>query len=134
VGNHTHNHLDGWKVSTEPYVKNIELAAAHISSTLFRPPYGKMTRAQFSRIREIGDGGLDVIMWDVLSGDFDASFSPQRCLRNVTRNARSGSIIVFHDSEKAYHNLFAVLPQVLQFLTEKGYVLDRIGDRTSGNN
>jgi len=134
VGNHTHTHLDGWKTNPERYTKDVQQAAQYIDSRLFRPPYGKMTKSQFKAIREALSDEVDVIMWNVLSGDFDDSFSPQQCLRNVSRNARSGSIVVFHDSEKAYHNLFAVLPQALLYLTEKGFVLDKMGSEVTINN
>ena len=124
VGNHTQNHLNGWKSTTIKYLENVEAAATHIDSDLFRPPYGKIKRFQAKQLQE--NKGLKIIMWSVLSGDFDQQILPEKCLQNVLLNTRSGSIVVFHDSEKAWKRLAYALPKVLEFFTEKGYSFENI--------
>lgn len=129
IGNHTFNHLNGWKTSTKEYLENLRLCEVSISNlqsancNLFRPPYGKIKPSQSKKIRK---SGYKIIMWDVLSGDYDSSISPQKCLENVLENVRSGSIIVFHDSIKAFPNLEYTLPRVLENLSKKGFVFDAI--------
>ena len=122
IGNHTHNHLNGWKTTDKKYFENIILARKFIDSNLFRPPYGRITRFQIQQLKSI----FNIIMWDVLSGDFDADLSPQKCLQNVVSNTNSGSIIVFHDSEKAFPRLEYALPKALEFFAEQGYVMEGI--------
>jgi peptidoglycan/xylan/chitin deacetylase (PgdA/CDA1 family) len=124
VGNHTYNHLNGWQTSDETYFKNIAEAAKWIDTDLFRPPYGRMTRFQAKQLMEKWE--YNIIMWDVLSGDFDVQLSPGQCLKNVVSNIRPGSIIVFHDSEKAYKRLRYALPKMLEEGRNKGYVFDKI--------
>lgn len=131
VGNHTQNHLNGWKVPVDLYLDNIKQAAQHIRSTLFRPPYGRLRSAAVPGIRSLLGNNTQIIMWDVLSADFDPRFSPGRCLRNVLSNTVPGSIVVFHDSEKAYPNLEYILPRVLQHLSDKGYQFKRIEEKKS---
>lgn len=119
-GNHTFNHLNGWKTNDAEYLKDIAEAAKIIDSNLFRPPYGRITKFQIKALK--GEKlKLKTIMWDVLSGDFDASIKPENCYLNVIDNARPGSIIVFHDSLKALPVLRYTLPRVLQYFSEKGY-------------
>ena len=126
IGNHTFNHLNGWKTSTEAYIENTKRCEATIQknnlsnlrSKLFRPPYGKIKAAQSRKIRKLG---YKIIMWDVLSADFDQTISQEQCLENVTSNLRSGSIIVFHDSIKAFKNLEYVLPKTLAYLKENSF-------------
>ncbi len=123
IGNHTFNHLNGWKTDKTAYVQNALQCAKAIEafaykSKLFRPPYGKIKPSQAKALR---DTGYQVIMWDVLSADFDQQISPEQCLENVLRNVASGSIIVFHDSVKAYKNLKYVLPKTLSFLAQNKY-------------
>jgi peptidoglycan-N-acetylglucosamine deacetylase len=128
IGNHTFNHLNGWKTTTNDYVKNVELCNQEIiegrlQTDLFRPPYGKITPSQSKILRK---QGYKIIMWDVISYDFDATISPEKCLENVLKNVQSGSIIVFHDSKKAYKNLAFTLPRTLQFLKEEGFVCNQL--------
>jgi peptidoglycan/xylan/chitin deacetylase (PgdA/CDA1 family) len=144
IGNHTYNHLNGWNCSNEIYIKNVEQCSvisdqnlvfrnqSSINSDckpntehcqLFRPPYGKIKPSQSIVLR---NSGYKIIMWDVISYDFDAKTTPEKCLDNVLKNIKSGSIIVFHDSKKAYKNLEFVLPRTLHYLKEKGFVCDRI--------
>lgn len=124
IGNHTNNHLDGWKTADDSYFQNIAEAAKLIDSTLFRPPYGHITRFQAKQLME--KWHYKIIMWSVLSGDFDVKISPEQCLKNVLKNKKPGSIIVFHDSEKAYKALGYALPKLLNQLSEEGYVFDKI--------
>lgn len=118
VGNHTQNHFKGWKHSTNSYLDNVQQCAETVSSSLFRPPYGRIKPQQ---IKSLKKEGYSIIMWDVLSADFDVSIHADKCYQNVIRNLKNGSIIVFHDSEKAWPRLKEALPKVLQFLQENGY-------------
>ena len=120
VGNHTYQHLNGWQTPKDDYLQDIANAGKFIRSDLFRPPYGKVTKAQLKNLSEV-PYQLSPIMWTVLSGDFDNSLSKEKCLKNVLTKSTKGSIIVFHDSEKAFKKLQFVLPQVLFYFTEKGY-------------
>ena len=123
IGNHTYNHLNGWKTNNDDYLKDIALASNEIDSYLFRPPYGRITSFQAKNLKPAMKGKEPkVIMWDVLSGDFDTACSPQQCLANVLFASVPGSIIVFHDSEKAFARLKYALPRVLQYFSEKGYL------------
>lgn len=129
IGNHTFNHLNGWKTNTQNYIENTRLyeiehyKLSTKNSKLFRPPYGKIKPSQSKILRKLG---YKIIMWDVLSEDFDNTISPEKCLENVLKNVTSGSIIVFHDSKKAYRNLEFALPRTLEFLKEKGFVCEKI--------
>jgi peptidoglycan-N-acetylglucosamine deacetylase len=117
VGNHTFNHLNGWATENIPYFHNVRHGARIVQSMLFRPPYGhlKPKQAQFLQRH------YRIVMWDVLSGDFDPSISVEQCLSNVLENARRGSIVVFHDSLKAEEKLRYALPLVLEHFAERGY-------------
>lgn len=122
TGNHTYNHLNGWKTPNDRYMNDIALASREIDSNLFRPPYGRITSFQAKNLKPVMKGkDVKVIMWDVLSADFDTACTPQQCLSNVVLAAAPGSIIVFHDSEKAYPRLEYTLPRILKFYSEKGY-------------
>lgn len=141
IGNHTYNHLNGWKTKTKEYFNNIEKCNEqiskyadvqmktnpHISSSahqqfLFRPPYGKMKQSQFS----ILNFQFSIIMWNVLSGDFDKKLSKEKCLRNVLTKTRAGSIVVFHDSIKAKEKLCYALPKCLAYFTGHGFLFSHI--------
>jgi peptidoglycan/xylan/chitin deacetylase (PgdA/CDA1 family) len=122
VGNHSYSHLKGFRSSVKRYMDDIELAGNLINSRLFRPPYGRILPAQVKAVLE----RYDMIMWDVLSIDYNSRLSGERVLRNVTGSVRPGSIIVFHDSEKASQNLYYALPRTLDFLREKGYTMKAI--------
>jgi peptidoglycan-N-acetylglucosamine deacetylase len=124
VGNHTYNHLNGWKTGDIIYLKNVILAQQHIDSTLFRPPYGRISRSQVSELSPV----FKIVMWDVLSGDFDRALTPQRCLDNVVKNTTAGSVVVFHDSEKAFPRLEYALPKCLEYFSNKGYEMKAIGE------
>jgi peptidoglycan-N-acetylglucosamine deacetylase len=133
IGNHTFNHLNGWKTSDEDYIRNIELCQNEIlflqskisnqQSKIFRPPYGKIKPSQSKKLQQLG---YKIIMWDVLSADFDTTISSEKCLENATKKVTSGSVIVFHDSIKASENLKFVLPKAIKILKEKGFSFDVI--------
>lgn len=132
IGNHTYNHLNGWYFSPQKYLENVSkcdniveehTSASNQKTKLFRPPYGKLKRKQFKILKE---KGFKIIMWDVLSADFDTSITPQKCAENVLKNVRPGSIIIFHDSIKASKNLMYALPQTLEYLQKNGYEMKAI--------
>jgi peptidoglycan-N-acetylglucosamine deacetylase len=124
IGNHTHNHLKGWKILTKDYIENVSNADSAItnllSSTtrLFRPPYGRIKPKQARQLKTLG---YQIIMWDVLSFDWDKEVSNKKCLENVIKNTEKGSIIVFHDSVKASKNMMYVLPKVLEYYSKLGF-------------
>jgi peptidoglycan/xylan/chitin deacetylase (PgdA/CDA1 family) len=122
-GNHTQNHLNGWKTTPEVYFQNITAASRLIKSDLFRPPYGRITRKQR---RKLHAAGFRIIMWDVLSGDFDVNNNPENCYRNVINNIQPGSIVVFHDSVKAFPVLQKTLPRILNWLKDQQYACELI--------
>lgn len=130
AGNHTFHHLNGWKCLNEEYIRDILDARKYIDSNLFRPPYGRISRFQ-ARLLTASENPRQeavfrVIMWDVLSGDFDLRISPEKCAKNVTRNAGPGSIVVFHDSEKAFPRMRVALMETLRFFTDRGYRFEAI--------
>lgn len=129
VGNHTHTHLNGWKTPNAKYLQNIQEAAGYIDSHLFRPPFGRITRLQRKQLQQM-KVPFKVVMWTVLSGDFDKNTTPEKCLHNVINNAESGSVIVFHDSEKAYDKLRYALPEVLRHFNEAGFRFEKIDTKT----
>ena len=120
IGNHTQNHLNGFKTKVQDYIDNIIEAQQHIESNLFRPPYGRCTNFQAKIIQE--KLNLKIVMWDVLSADFDTIITGEKCADNVLLNATNGSIIVFHDSEKAFERLKIALPKTLEYFSKKGFV------------
>ncbi len=122
VGNHTQHHLSGWATSTSKYLENVEQCAVEVSSNLFRPPYGRLRPKQAKLLRE----KYTIVMWDVLSGDFDVNISGEQCWKNVQRNVQPGSVVVFHDSLKAKELLFEVLPKTLSYFKNKGYIFKHI--------
>ena len=120
IGNHTFNHLKGWKTDNETYLQNTLKCQELTQTDLFRPPYGRIKKSQISNLKS-QISGLNIVMWDVLSGDFDTKLSPEKCYQNVIKHTENGSIIVFHDSLKAFDRLFYTLPKVLAYFTEKGF-------------
>jgi peptidoglycan/xylan/chitin deacetylase (PgdA/CDA1 family) len=130
VGNHTYSHLKGWKTPTKTYISNSEACEIKLNSLfkirnskLFRPPYGKITPWQSYKLRKLG---YKIIMWDVLSKDYDASISAEKCYENVIKNVSSGSIIVFHDSNKAKENVLNSLEKTIETLKSKGFKFEKI--------
>lgn len=131
IGNHTHNHIKGWKTKAKDYLNNIAEAQEVINfkiskskfqdskiNNLFRPPYGQITPKQGKKLMKLG---YKIIMWDVLSFDWDHTIEKENCLENVLTKSTEGSIIVFHDSVKASKNMQYALPKVLEYFSEKGY-------------
>ncbi|WP_397364710.1 polysaccharide deacetylase family protein [Olleya sp. R77988] len=128
VGNHTYNHLKGWETNTEKYIKNtgesqnlIELKSQNLkgeNQKLFRPPFGKIKRSQAKQLLK---QGYKIVMWSVLSYDWEQQISKEKCLQNVIKTTTSGSIVVFHDSIKASRNMQYALPKVLDYFSKKGY-------------
>ncbi len=119
-GNHTFNHLNGWKTGDRIYLEDIEQAVNIIDSEYFRPPYGRITKFQLKALQ--GEKlKLKTVMWSVLSGDFDVKISAENCYLNVIKNVKPGSIIVFHDSLKAFPRLQYTLPRVLNFFSDKDF-------------
>lgn len=118
VGNHTFNHLNGWKTSSEIYLQNVnECQALLPGNRLFRPPFGRIKKSQISLIKK----NYQIVMWDLLTFDYDKSLAEEKCLRGAMSAARSGSIVVFHDSIKAEKNLTYVLPRFMEHCATEGY-------------
>lgn len=131
IGNHTYHHLNGWKTSTASYLADVALAneavtkqtALQADKKLFRPPYGKASISQLKKLKRLN---YKIVMWETISGDFDQSISSKQCFKNVVENCTSGSIVVFHDSEKAKKHLKYTLPKVLEYYNYKGYTFKKI--------
>lgn len=122
VGNHTQNHLNGWKALNRNYLSNIIKASEHIKSRIFRPPYGRIKISQAKKLNAL-QPAWKIYMWDILSGDFDLNLSGQQCLENVINHLQPGSIVVFHDSEKAWERMSFALPQVLNYCRQRNWEL-----------
>ncbi len=122
VGNHTYSHQKGWEMRTGRYVEDVDLADNFIRSNLFRPPYGRIKPRQIRRLSE----RYKLIMWDVLSRDYSQFVSPRACVKNVTNYVKGGSVVVFHDSKKAYRNMSYALPRVLEYLQARGLRCEKI--------
>ncbi len=122
IGNHTHTHRRGWKTGYAQYLRDVLQAKQYLSSDLFRPPYGQITRSQARALKN----HFHLVMWDILSGDFDPNMSVEQCIDIVSQNCTSGSIVVFHDSMKASPVLLQSLPIILKNLTEKGFTFSSI--------
>ncbi len=124
VGNHTFHHLKGWHTPLEEYIANMQQCQQEIEKhlkqpvRLFRPPYGKIKKSQGKFLL---DEGYEVIMWTLITKDYDAKLSPQACLNRTLKRVKPGSIIVFHDSLKAEKNMKYTLPLLIKHLKEKGY-------------
>ncbi|RZK42781.1 MAG: polysaccharide deacetylase family protein [Pedobacter sp.] len=126
IGNHTFNHLNGWETDDETYVRNILKCQDLTQTPIFRPPFGRIKKSQIRKLKAQSEklkvkSTLQIIMWDVLSADFDTKISPETCYQNVIKNSENGSIIVFHDSLKAFDRLQHSLPKTIKYLIEKGY-------------
>jgi peptidoglycan/xylan/chitin deacetylase (PgdA/CDA1 family) len=121
IGNHTFNHLNGWKTNVKTYYDNImkceNLITKDNTKKLFRPPYGRITSKQIQVLRE----SFKIIMWDVLSADYEKSITAEQCLRNTLSSTRNGSIVLFHDHVKTFKKIKYVLPKYLEELSKKGY-------------
>lgn len=123
TGNHTMNHIQGIKYTTQNYVRNVEAANQLIKSQLFRPPHGHM---RFSQLLTLQKLDYHIIMWDVVTRDYSKKLNGEDVFNNVKKFVRNGSIIVFHDSLKSQKNLRYALPKSIEWLLEKGYSFERI--------
>ena len=129
IGNHTYNHLKGWKTKTKDYLINIYKTQLIIDSSynskplLFRPPYG---RIKLKQVKALSKLNYQIIMWNILSKDWDKTVEKEVCLKNVIQNTKEGDIVVFHDSIKASRNMQYTLPRMLDHFTKKGYEFKRI--------
>lgn len=127
VGNHTFNHLNSWKYTKHEYIENVQRCNVVMNlneqNILFRPPHGKLTPGVVSAIKK----DHSIVMWDVLTGDYDPSISPEACLENSLQSTESGSIVVFHDSYKAEKKLKWVLPRYIEELSQKEYSFHSMG-------
>ncbi len=117
TANHTYNHIKGYSYNTADYLSNIEKASELISSELFRPPHGQITYKQISALKR----DYQIIMWDVITHDYNKKLTPEQVFSNIKKNLRNGSIVVFHDSIKAKKNVLEVLPKAIEFWKSKGY-------------
>ncbi|MBU2525919.1 MAG: polysaccharide deacetylase family protein [Bacteroidetes bacterium] len=123
IGNHGMRHENGWDVDTHTYLKSYSETQKFIPSNLFRPPYGRIKNRQAKELIKLG---VEIVMWDVISGDFDPSILPKKCLANVLKHTQNGSIVVFHDSEKAFPNLSFTLPKMLDHFSKVGYRFEHL--------
>jgi peptidoglycan-N-acetylglucosamine deacetylase len=125
IANHTHNHLNGWKTPLADYLKNTHLCQVQLQQPpgWFRPPYGRITRQQAQALQA---EGYQMVMWDVLSGDFEKSVSPQKCLAKTVQYTRNGSLVLFHDSRKAEKNLRFALPRYIAYCLDKGFRFEKL--------
>ncbi|UII23678.1 polysaccharide deacetylase family protein [Fulvivirga ligni] len=122
LGNHTYNHMCGWKTELDTYINNVnscqqELEDLGVKNTLMRPPYGQISRKQISELKD----RFDITMWDVLSGDFSSKITPEVCLNKSIKATRNGSIVLFHDNIKAEKNMKYALPRYLEHFSKLGY-------------
>lgn len=122
IGNHTYNHLNGWKTDNKKYFENLALCQSLTQTNLFRPPYGRIKRSQINFLKE----KYRIIMWDVLSWDFNQGLSAKQCTNYVLKNIKPGSIVVFHDSLKAQERMFPALEKTLKKFSEEGWEFRRL--------
>ncbi|MCF6341548.1 MAG: polysaccharide deacetylase family protein, partial [Bacteroidales bacterium] len=125
TGNHSYHHLNGWKTKNQKYFDNVAQCRELVKSKLFRPPFGKIKPSQIQTLQK----DYKIVMWSVLSRDFDKNVSAGQCLKNVIHFAETGSVVVFHDSEKAATNLFHALPVFLEHFKQRGFVFSIIPSR-----
>lgn len=116
VGNHTYSHQKGWGMPIERYLEDVDFAGDVIHSELFRPPYARVTPSQMRAVAK----RYKIVMWNIVSRDYNRSLSRESCLRNVVKHLTAGSIVVFHDSEKSFKNMSYALPRTLQRIEELG--------------
>jgi peptidoglycan-N-acetylglucosamine deacetylase len=118
IANHSYSHKNGWLCTKEKYIADIEKCQELMpNNKLYRPPYGKITKAQITLLKE----KYKIILWDVLSWDFQQNTSPERVQGNILKNTKEGSIIVLHNNQKSHKNLFPILEDTIQKLKEKGF-------------
>ena len=120
IGNHTFNHLRGWKTPTDVYAQNYSQCQQYTQGQWFRPPHGRIKRQQVRALQQLKPE-IKIAMWDVLSGDFDVKLSPEACLQNVLKHTKPGALVVFHDSLKAQARMQYALPRALAYWSQAGY-------------
>ncbi len=122
IGNHTYNHLNAWTTPNRTYLENVDKCDQLHPFNLFRPPYGKITRG----LRAVIQKTKRIIMWDIITYDFDEGSTAQQCVERIKKHVRPGSIIVFHDSDRAWKRLQRALPETLEYLKSEGYKMEAI--------
>ena len=122
IGNHSYSHPNGWKTKNSRYYQDIEKANKLLNSNLFRPPYGRIKPSQINHLKKY----YKIIMWDILSWDFDKKTSPEECYNNIINNTKSGSIIVLHENEKSAKNVKEVLPKILSYFSSQGFKFEKL--------
>lgn len=122
IGNHTHNHIKGWNYPSKEYLLNVEKAQFAIqpftNTTLFRPPYGRISKKQGTELIKLG---FKIVMWDILSYDYDKHIHIEDCIKNISKKTRNGSIVVFHDSLKAQAQMLEILPKYIDNMIQRGF-------------
>lgn len=118
VGNHTYSHLNGWETSLKEYISDTRKFQKLYNAKLFRPPYGRISAKQYFSMRKM----FHIVLWSILSRDFDPQITPEKCLKNVIENLHNGAIIVFHDNPKASKQMLYALPRTIDYAREKGYI------------
>jgi peptidoglycan/xylan/chitin deacetylase (PgdA/CDA1 family) len=122
IGNHTHNHIKGWNYPSKEYLLNVEKAQFAIQpfakTTLFRPPYGRISKKQGTELIKLG---FKIVMWDILSYDYDKHIHIEDCIKNISKKTRNGSIVVFHDSLKAQAQMLEILPKYIDNMIQRGF-------------
>ncbi len=132
VANHTFNHLNGWQTADETYLENVQLCKDYLQNyqqdikidtrQLFRPPHGRLSATQSKILRN----DYQIVMWDVLTGDFDQKLDKDICLQKAIKYTNKGSIVVFHDSQKAKKNLYHALPRYLEHFNNQGFRFEKL--------
>ena len=122
IGNHSYSHPNGWKTKNSRYYQDIEKANKLLNSNLFRPPYGRIKPSQINHLKKY----YKIIMWDILSWDFDKKTSSEECYNNIIKNTKSGSIIVLHENEKSAKTVKEVLPKILSYFSSQGFKFEKL--------
>ena len=122
IGSHAFSHINGWKQQTDNYLKDVEKSDQILNTPLFRPPFGKLKKMQANQLKK----KYQLIYWTLMPGDFDEKVSGQQCLLRAIKNTKEGTIIVFHENEKAQENILYTLPLFLKHFSEKGFVFKSI--------
>lgn len=122
IGNHSYSHISGWSTNTKNYLNDVEKCNELIKSKLYRPPFGRLKPTQLKALKQ----DYEIIMWDVMAGDFESQLSPDKCLNNITQNATAGSIILLHDNLKSVDKIKFVLPKVLMHFESEGLKFESI--------
>lgn len=130
IGSHTHHHISGWANNNLDYILDVRKASRIAESNLFRPPYGRLRPSQVRFLKH----HYKIVMWDVLSGDFDPDISSETCLNNIIKNTSQGSIIVLHDNIKTFDKIKFVLPSILEHYSALGYRFSNLSALQVGKN